>query len=240
MKLSIREIKNRIKSEPIILLKKPWLVFLIPMILVYVVFNRFKRSEIKVYLTDTKLSELSSKNRLHSIGDNFIHTITNYNRFDEYVQKRIIEDCSPEYPLVKITKDRFDRGDFAIVYTDQQGAVLSYVFICTKVAVFTPVGIDLQLPAHTFGMYDVYTYQDSRGKGHYSNLFYYAVDLMQSKGYDSMWLWLMSHNSISVRVHYKLGIKIISKILTEKVVLGLIRRDVGEVKMSLAELISNE
>lgn len=238
--LYLRKLKNRIKSEPIILLKRPWLFFLIPIILGFFLINRLKNSEIKVFLTETKLASLLSENRTSNIIDEFVYTITVFDRFSEYAQKRINEDCGPESQLAKMIKDRFARGDFAIIYTDKQGAVLSYVFICTKLAMFTPVGIDLPLPAHTFGMYDVYTYKDSRGKGHYSSLFYYAVDLMQSKGYNSMWLWLMKHNSVSVRVHYKLGIKSISKVLTEKVRFGFIRRNVKDVKMSLAELMSDE
>jgi GNAT superfamily N-acetyltransferase len=236
----VRKLKNQILSEPIILLKRPWLVFLIPMILVYIIINRLKNSETKVFLTETNLASLVAENRTINISDEFVYTIAAFDKFSECAQKRINEDCWPGSQLAKVIKDRFNRGDFALVYKDQEGALLSYVFICTEMAEFTPVGINLPLPAQTFGMYDVYTYLDSRGKGYYSHLFYYAVGLMQKKGYDAMWLWLMKHNSVSVSVHYKLGIENISKILTEKVSFGLISRNVEDVKMSLAELISNE
>jgi hypothetical protein len=240
MKLFLRKLKNQIISEPIILLKKPWLVFLMPFLLSLMIYNRLKISETVVYLTESKLEKLSVINKGKEIPEKYFCSVTDYRDFAEYARERIREDPESGNLLLDVIKKRFDRGDSAIIYSNPEWNPLSYVFICTKLAEFTPVDIELQLPTGTFGMYDVYTFKNSRCKGYYSHLFYYAVDLMQKKGYDSMWLWLMKHNSASVKVHYKLGIRNISKILTEKVNLGFISRNVKDVKISLVELILDE
>ena len=94
----------------------------------------------------------------------------------------------------------------------------------------------MSLPIHTFGIYDVYTYKQERGKGFYTQLFYYSVDQMSSQGFDKLWLWLMSHNVTSINVHYKIGIRRITKILTETLKSGIVKRSIKDVDMSLVEL----
>jgi hypothetical protein len=62
---------------------------------------------------------------------------------------------------------------------------------------------------------------------------------MQQQGYNTMWLWLMAHNTISVNVHSKLGLNRIRKILREKLNYGFIKRKVEDVELSLTELLPN-
>jgi len=212
IKSLLKNLKNRIKAEPIILLKKPWLVFLIPLVLVYMICYRLRSSTTVVYLTESKLDELLTFKNKPVITGNTFSLITSPECFNDCKQKRILEDNEVGELFGHVLNRRFESGDFAIVYLDQQLIPLSYVFICTRQAVFTPVGITLSLPKGIFGMYDVYTFSEARGKGYYADLFYYSIDLMMQRGFRKMWLWLMKHNSVSVDVHYKLGIRKINKI----------------------------
>jgi len=239
MKPSLQKIKNRIKLEPRILLKRPWLLFVIPIIISVIIYYRLRRSETVVYLTETKLSELLENTKETSIPDSIFRIITEYKKFLDYASKRIIDDSVLNDFLLDVIKRRFDRGDYAIIYLDPFLNPLSYLFICTKIAEFTPVGIDLPLPARTFGIYDVYTFRNQRGQGYYTHLFWYTVKIMKKKGYDKIWLWLMAHNTMSVKVHKKLGITRIIKILTEKLNFGVSQRIVMDVEMPLDELKIN-
>lgn len=240
MKYFLKNLKNRIKAEPIILLKKPWLVFFIPIVLICVIANRIKSSLTQVYLTESLVDSLLKQNAVTAVGGNKFKILTSFADFSEYARQRILEEVDQSESLNKLIRKRFDQGDFAIVFTEETGNPLSYVFIGTDYAFFTPVGISLKMPEKTFGMYDVYTFKESRGKGHYSSLFYHAVGYMKNKGYEKMWLWLMKHNEVSVKVHYKLGIRKIVKILTERLRAGFITRKTEDVDMLLSELIVHE
>lgn len=232
--------KNRIKSEPIILLKRPWLVFLIPPILVHIVYNRMKNTETVVFLTETRLDKFPEVNNREATEIFRYGIITDAAGFSSLAKRRIEEDPEMSEVFYKTVINRFGRGDFAVVSTDKENNPLSYVFICTGQAEFTPVGMNLRLPGKTFGMYDVYTFMESRSKGYYAGLFYYTVDMMKDRGCEKMWLWLMEHNTVSVGVHYKLGISNISKILTERMKIGLKSHTVKDVEMSLTELMPHE
>jgi GNAT superfamily N-acetyltransferase len=236
LKQSLRKIKNRIKDEPMILIKKPWLLFVIPVIIPIIIVNRLKRSESVVYLTETELAGLFRDDGITEVTDGNFKTIARYNEFTDYALKRISEDCdSGEFSLDNIRR-RFDRGDYAIVYLNTEREPLSWVFISTKLAEFTPVGISLILPDRTFGMYDVYTFKKARGKGYYSQLFHYAASFMINQGFEYMWLWLMAHNTVSVKVHRKLGVTRINKILKERLSFGFIKRTINDAEMSIDEL----
>jgi|WetSurMetagenome_2_1015567.scaffolds.fasta_scaffold311461_2 GNAT superfamily N-acetyltransferase len=240
MLTSLRKLKTWIKSEPTILLKKPWLVFLLPIILIIALTSRLKSTKTVLYLTETDLDGLLKIPQKQILPNLLFHRVTDFNEFMNCAMKRRNEDPELRDILLEIVKQRFNKGDFALICSDYKKDPLSYLFICTDSAEFTPVGINLRLPDFTFGMYDVYTFKDSRGKGYYSFLFYHAVDYMMKQGYNSMWLWLMAHNSVSVKVHNKLGIDNISKILTEKMNYGFIRRNVQDVKMLLADLVIHD
>lgn len=203
-------------------------------------FNRVKKIETVVFLTETSLEKLSVVECRETQELVRYYTITELNTFQRFAEKRIEESPELNSGFYKTLKNRFRKGDFAVVCTDNESIPLSYVFICTGQAEFTPVGMNLRLPGKTFGMYDVYTFRESRGKGYYAGLFYYTVDIMKDRGCEKMWLWLMEHNTVSVGVHYKLGISNISKILTERMEIGLKSHTVQDVKMSLTELMPNE
>ncbi|MFZ2339151.1 MAG: GNAT family N-acetyltransferase [Bacteroidales bacterium] len=240
MKYFLKNLKNLIKTEPIILLKKPWLVFLIPMVLFYVFSNRLNSSLTKVYLTESFVDSLLRPDTVTLDGDNKLKIVRSFVDFIEYAQQRILEEVDQADSLIKVIRKRFEKGDFAIVYTEKSGNPLSYVFIGVSLADITPVGITLKIPQKTFGMYDVYTFKESRGEGHYSCLFNYAVGYMKNRGYEKMWLWLMKQNEVSVKVHYKLGIRKIVKVMTERLRAGIITRKTEDVDMLLAELIAHE
>jgi GNAT superfamily N-acetyltransferase len=240
MLTSLRRLKTRIKSEPIILLKKPWLVFLLPILFIIIIISRVKSTETIVYLTETELDRLLKIAKKQILPGLLFHKVTDFNGFLNCAIKRRNEDPEIKDILFEILRKRFNKGDFALICSNSEKDPLSYLFICTDHAEFTPVGIRLRLPDHTFGMYDVYTFKNSRGKGYYAILFNHAIDYMMNLGFNSMWLWLMTHNSVSVKVHNKLGIENICKILTEKMTFGFIRRNVRDVKMLLTDLVSHD
>jgi GNAT superfamily N-acetyltransferase len=134
-------------------------------------------------------------------------------------------------------KKRFERGDFAIGLSNEFGEPLSYLFLSNDVVIFSQVGIKLTLPNNCFGIYDVYTYPNGRGKGFYKHLFYYSIAYMKKQGYHKLWLWLMAHNKVSVIVHSNFGISRISKILTKKNRLVFVCKKIENVDMHLEELL---
>jgi GNAT superfamily N-acetyltransferase len=235
MSLNIKDIKRQLKTHPSLFLKKPWMLLYLPSVIFLVVSKRLKKSRVIVYLTETNLSEIFV-DKMHATTTGTFETIHDHTGFIMYAERRSLEDSEAGKYYKEATMKRFDRGDFAIVFLDNSKQPLSFVFITTQSAVFTPVGLTLPLPENTFGMYDVYTYKDSRGKGYYSFLFEFSLMLMKKKGYNKIWLWLMAHNKASVNVHYKLGLKHIIKILTATVSFGFIKKNVKEVDLDLSEL----
>lgn len=238
MKLTLKGIKNQIRQHPTILLKKPWMILMVPLVIAQIIFNRFRKSKTIVYLTETNLLEITDNPSLELANREF-KIIENFNEFVWFAEHRTIEDKEAGDNFVSVVKTRFKRGDFAIVYLENEKFPLSYVFITTKYAVFTPVGMTLPLPDKTFGMYDVYTFKAARSKGYYSHLFEYSIFYMKKLGYKKIWLWLMAHNIKSVKVHYKLGLKTIIMILTEKRNFGIVKKETKNIEMSLSELITS-
>lgn len=236
----LKDLKNRIKTEPVILLKKPWVALFIPIITIYMVCNRLKNTETVVYLSVIRLDQLTEPKEQSSTSGIRYSIIEDYADFHSFVKKRINENPEAGDIFYNTVKKRFDKNDFAVVGTDPGGNPLSYVFICTRLAEIAPVRMTLPLPENTFGIYDAYTFEKARGKGIYSSLVRYAIGMMKAQGFKSMWFWIMKHNTVSVNIHYKLGISTIIKILTEKMRFGLISRKIEVVNMSFNELLEHD
>lgn len=236
--LNLSSIKKTIKSEPRAILRKPWILLAIPFILIDILRKRLRSSNSVVYLTETKLAEVIVKPHEPFLPNRF-RVIRSLVEFSKFSEAHVAENPgSAEYYRLD-TRQRFERGDFAIVFLDELNEPLSYLFIATRKAVFAQVGITLPLPEGIFGMYDVYTYQVARGKGYYSQLFWYSIHYLDEQGYEGIWLWLMAHNKVSVTVHYKLGITHITKILTKTVAMGRSRKEVKDVDMNLELLLTS-
>jgi hypothetical protein len=235
MNLKIRKIRQQIKTKPIIVFKNPLLVFYLPLILIQILFNRLKSSKTEVYLIEAKLSEIITTENNESI-DCVFEIINNFDGFARYAEHRKTEDTELDESFILSIKQRFGRGDFAIVYLNNENYPLSYIFITTMTANITPVGLTLQLPENAFGIYDVYTFKAVRGKSYYSQLFNFSVSHMLKCGYESLWLWLMPHNIASVNVHCKLGLKRIIKILIENRNYGIVKKEIKNVDLLLSSL----
>ena len=238
MKVQLRQIKYEIKNNPVILFRRPWYIFYLILFLFRMVMYRFKRNKSIVYLTETKLSDICLPDESELLVEN-IKIIYKYDEFLEFAEMRIREDKSTDELYYNEVKKRYSQGDYALVYETKDECPLSYIFVCSNKACFTQVGITLNLPNKTFGIYDVYTFKAARGKGNYTQLFKVSILSMKKKGYDTIWLWLMKHNTNSINVHRKLGLNQIIKIFSEEVKYGFIKRNINDVKMDLGKLLEN-
>lgn len=234
--ISLSNVKNRIRSKPTIIYKEPWLVFLVPVILIASVIKRLRITVTKVYLTETRLADLLKLDKCQDKSEVIFERISDFERFKDLALKRIHEEPGMKETFLDLIRSRFKRNDFSLVCYDKNMNPLSLVFIGTGVACFTPVGMEMDLPSQTFGMYDVYTFKEHRGLGYYQKLFYHSARLMHGEGFNTMWLWLMPHNSQSVMVHRKLGITTAKKVLTERMVFGIMKRRMIEVTIPLENL----
>ena len=234
---SLRLLKYRAKQNPLYFLKRPWLMFFLPFWGAQFILGRLKSCTSVVYLTETSIEELLAKSRARTESLRW-RVVRDSAEFAVYARERVEEDRAVGRLYFEEVDRRFARGDFAVVGFVDDCCPVAYVFICTARAVFTPVNMTLPLPRATFGLYDVYTYEKFRGRGYYSSLFDQSVRMMLHRDFEKVWLWLMVHNQGSIRVHLAIGINLISKILTEKISFGIIKRTVTDVNISLDNLIS--
>jgi hypothetical protein len=234
-KLGLPDLIQKIRRDPSTLIHNPGYILLLPLSCLQSIRYRITKSKTRVFLTETRLDQLAYSDR-EIVTDERIVVFQHIDNFREFAKKRINEDDSIDNSYLEIVAARFAKGDFAIVLQSKEGVVVSYLFISTGMAFFSPVGMTIQLPRHTYAVYDVYTFSSCMQKGFYSFLFKKTAFMMRHRDYHTVWLWLMAHNTVSIVVHYKLGLRMITRILTETVGYGRIVRNAHPVNMSLLEL----
>lgn len=235
MTLQSLHIKEELKADKTALLRKPWYVFYLPGLALSSIWGRLYSPADRLYLTETAVAacgQLMDRPMPENCGFSVVRSAAG---FEPLARRRMEEDeVGPSY--FREAAARFGQGDYALLLTEK-GRPAAFAFISESRADFRQAHTRLALPPGCFACYDTYAFIDRRGNGLYASLMGQAFRHMQAKGFHTMWLWVMAHNQLSVKVHFALGIGRVVKVVSERYRAGFRIRRVEEVDFSLAELI---
>ena len=99
---------------------------------------------------------------------------------------------------------RFENGDWSFI-ARVDGKVVSIVSMTRSSSFISPVRHWMTIPPLTVGYYDVYTLASQRGKKIYTKLFNASVNACLADGFKTAWIWIMPHNTASLKAHGRLG-----------------------------------
>lgn len=232
----ISSIKKIIKNDPIILLRRPWLLLLLPILFIIIVWNRLKYDKTIVYFLDTNIINYLSNKELTQIKNIEINKITSFQKFQELIEKRLSEDPSIDRSYFNLCQKRFESGASAYVYYIEK-LPISYIFTVTDTVNISQVNLKLTIPKDTFVFIDLYTFKKYRGCGYHQNLYNAVVLTMKKIGYNQFWAWIMAHNQISIKAHCKFGINNVTKIIVRKSFMGFSKLHIKDVSFLTDELI---
>lgn len=167
-----------------------------------------------------------------------VECITSLSSILPFIRVRQKEDVnwrSNDYYME--VKRRFECGHkcFALRYNKE---IVSTIFIGINQCYIAPVAYNIRLPSNVVGFYDVYTVSAYRGKGFYAKLFNITVNKCMEEGFDEAWMWIMPHNVVSLKVHDKLGMNHIFKIITLYQRFGIRWHDVQDVDIYVRQIIN--
>lgn len=225
---------TKVKLNPRILLNKPWLLILIPILGIIFIKKRWHTIPEIIYLTETKINDINSQ-----INNNTdLKLISEIENLNTIVDLRL-RDKETDERYKKTFFKRIEKGDqvFALCKNNQ---ILSYLFVSYNKAFLEQVNISLTMPNKCFAVYDVYTFKEQRGNNYYAQLIYGVCEKMRSKGYESFWLWVMKHNQNSLKVHNKLKINKIISVYKEYYKYGFRNLTSTNVNLDMKSLINNE
>lgn len=134
----------------------------------------------------------------------------------EFVERRESEDdlwAGKSYAAE--VRARFFSGDWC--YLEYlEGEEIGCIFASHGTCSVKPVHYRLHLPPGVVALYDVYTAPKYRGHGFYSCLFRAATRECLEQGFHTAWVWIMTHNQTSFKVHARLGLRHVIGQITER------------------------
>lgn len=235
MTLRSLHIREALKADKTALLRKPWYIFYLPGLAFSALRNRLYSPADRLYLTETAIAACGPLINRPLPEDCGFSLVQSAEGFEPLARRRMEEDeVGPSY--LREAAARFGQGDYVLLLAEN-GRPAAFVFISESRADFRQAHTRLALPPGCFACYDTYAFADRRGKGLYTSLMAQTFRHMQAKGFHTMWLWVMAHNQLSVKVHFALGIGRVVKVVSERYRGGFRIRRVEEVDFSLAELI---
>lgn len=241
--MKIDEIKFLIKNNPAALIRKPCMVLYLPLIGTRVFLNNCKISVDKVYFVETKTDDYLKynchllKNGLDTEQYNVIN-IKDYADFTPILNLRLAEDFTAgiEYQLIIQKRFSNDSEAFVIIHEEKPAG---YIFIQKNETRIAQVKMNLPMPYNTFTFIDLYIFKEYRGMRYHEILYTAAIERLTKLGYNSFWCWLMEHNQISIKVHVKIGISNVTKIITRKCFLFFSCTKIENKQINLSSLIKN-
>ena len=227
-------IKSEVKNGGLkTFFKKPVYLFYVPLILIIVIKNRWKKDETTIYILEMALGNRNYRN-------NYIFKKSNDNaEIKKLANERLCEDeVIQNSNYTKEVLMRIKKGDnYVAAYNGLD--IVSILFISEKDSFLSPVRYKIFFPENTIGIYDVYTKKEYRGKGIYSDLFNFTINYYYNDGYKNAWLWLMKHNKVSILSHNKVGMRNVIKKITLMQRFGLKWIRIDDLKIDSAELLNN-
>ena len=216
--MNINNIKNKIKTDPALIFKKPWYLLYIPIIAFTILKNRFIANEDRVFFVETSCNDflIFNKNLGEEILNYNLSCIEKFEEFIPYLELRLKEE-NQEASIVYTSKVKevLKENALAFVLLENHKA-LGYIFVQVKSTTISQLPMKLPLPGNIFSFIDLYIYNENRGKKFHELLYYVAIESMQRKGYSDFWCWLMEHNQRSIKAHVKIGIHQVTKIITRR------------------------
>lgn len=228
----VQNFKTNLKKKGIkYLFQNPFEAYLIFPLFLRVLKNRMIKDFTEVFLLEMPLGTREyDKSFSYTVGNN-------PDELRQFVSERIKEDATlSDFDYEANIYLRMKRGDKYFV-VKENNSIVSILFVAFTSAFITPVAYELKMPDGYVGIYDVYTLQKYRGRGLYQNLFNFCVDSLFKQGYRKAYLWLMKHNTPSVIVHNKLGMKTVVKIIIMKQGYGLRWKKIKEVNFDSIQLL---
>jgi GNAT superfamily N-acetyltransferase len=144
--------------------------------------------------------------------------------------------CGKDYQSV--IRSRIERGHWCYLAV-LEGQPIGIINAAQGTYFIDAVRFRLRLPDDVVAIYDAYTSPMARGQGFFTPLWNSAVNDCLEMGFQECWGFLMPHNLVSIRIHKKLGLRHIFRMITLRQKWGLRWHHCENLEMSSDELLVN-
>lgn len=167
------------------------------------VLNRIRYQQLRVFVLECAIDSTMEyyKTKASYESDLAVRQSTD---FLDFARVRGFDTDKSQDKQNSLYLQRLKRGDECwMLY--KHGVPKSYLWTSTGLISVDTVAYKLQLDESTFAIYDVYTVESERRKGHYEAILINLFSHMRDRGYSRAVLWVMRHNVSAIRTHIHYG-----------------------------------
>lgn len=165
--------------------------------------NRIRYQQLRVFVLECAIDSTMEYYKTKPSYENDL-AIRQSTNFQDFAKVRGLDTDKSQSKQNSLYLRRLKRGDECwILY--KHGVPISSLWTSTGLISVDTVAYKLQLDESTFAIYDVYTVESERRKGHYEALLINLFWHMRDRGFSRAVLWVMSHNVSAIRTHIHYG-----------------------------------